>query len=789
MKSIIGAGLPRIDAWDKVLGAAMYPGDLSMGGALHGAVVFSERAHARMVRLDTTAARAYPGVMAVFTHADVPCNEFGINVPDQRVLTEGKVRSFGDPVALIYAETAEAAQAARSLVRVVYDDLPGVYDPREAMQPSAPLVHEERSDNVYRYVKVRKGDAAEALAGADVTVEGYYTTPFEEHAYLQPEAGLAYLDGDGRIVIHVASQWPQDDLHQIAHALRLPQARIKEVVGPIGGAFGGREDISIQIFLALGAHLLRRPVKIVYSREDSVRGHGKRHPFFMRYRTGARSDGLLVAQEIELIADCGAYASTSGPVLANAVSFASGPYAVPNVSVDGYSVYTNNPTTMAFRGFGANQPCVAYELQMEKLAEALHMDPVELRLKNVLVNGSVGPLGSAIPAGVGIKETLEKAALAACWRRVGRRWMSPRLPAASAPHKRRGIGVACGWKNVGYSFGFDDKATCRVDLSVGRALCPTQPPGEEAHVVCNARPTDVGAPVADVGHNARPTIVGARIAIGVAEVGQGTTTGLAQIAAETLGIPFECVRMVVSDSDVAPDAGSSSASRQLYVSGNAVRRACLKALDELSAAPAGTERIEVEATFHARERRPTTPFDPETGLCEPHISLGWVTNVAEVEVDTETGEVELLRVWAAQDVGKAINRQLIEQQIDGGVVMGQGYGLMEDFVVDKGRILTRNLTEYLIPTALDAVADIRYIIVEEPDPTGPFGAKGVGEQTTIAVPPAILAAIHNATGAWINSLPATAERVQAAFTQARLSLTEKSRERANGPAKGRGYSA
>jgi CO/xanthine dehydrogenase Mo-binding subunit len=315
--------------------------------------------------------------------------------------------------------------------------------------------------------------------------------------------------------------------------------------------------------------------------------------------------------------------------------------------------------------------------------------------------------------------------------------------------------VACGWKNVGYSFGFDDQSTCRVEL----------------HLVSREN-----------------GIEHAVIKIGVAECGQGTTTGLAQIAAEALGIPFGRVTMVVSDTDVAPDAGSSSASRQLYISGNAVRRACLQALDKLNAALGQTEPvppvIEAEETFHGRELRPTTPFDPDTGLCEPHIALGWVTNIAEVEVDVETGEVELLRVLAAQDVGKAINRQLIEQQIDGGIVMGQGYGLIEDFEVDQGRILTRNLTEYLIPTALDAPRDIRYIIVEEPDPTGPFGAKGVGEQTTIAVPPAILTAIHSATGAWIDSVPATAERVLAVLERAAARQTVTRRERVAVPAKG-----
>lgn len=737
-QSMIGAGLPRIDAWDKVLGVARYPGDLDMPGALHGKVVFSERAHARLVSIDTAAARAYPGVAAVFTHTDVPCNEFGINTADQRVLAEGKVRSMGDPLALVWAETEQAARAAARLVAVQYADLPGVFDPRQAMQPGAPLVHDGRDSNIVRHVKVRRGNVAAAFAQADVVVESYYTTPFEEHAYLQPEAGLAFLDDNGRIVVHVAAQWPQDDMHQIAHALQIPQDRLKEVVGPIGGAFGGREDISIQIFLALGALRLQRPVRIVYSREDSVRGHGKRHPFFMTYRTGARSDGLLLAQEVELISDCGAYISTSVPVLSNAVSFAAGPYVIPNVKIDGYTVYTNNPITMAFRGFGANQPAVGYELQMEKLAQALDMDPVELRLKNVLVNGATGALGNVIADGVGLKQTLEEAAAAAGWRRVSRQWLAPRLAQSPSPYKRRGLGVACGWKNIGYSFGFDDQATCIVELPL------------EADGVYQS----------------------ATVRIGVAECGQGTTTGIAQIAGQVLGLPLDRVHMVVSDTDIAPNAGSSSASRQLYISGNAARLAAGRAHEAWQAAMEAHKQgaplppaVRAEATYHGRDRRPTTPFDPETGFCEPHISLGWVTNIAEVEVDVETGEVELLRVWAAQDVGKAINVQLIEQQIDGGVVMGQGYGLIEDFAVDKGRILTRNLTEYLIPTALDAPRDIRYILVEEPDPTGPFGAKGVGEQTTVAVPPAILAAIHAAVGVWVNQLPATAERVLAAIEQ------------------------
>ena len=459
-------------------------------------------------------------MVAVFTHADVPCNEFGINVNDQQVLAQDKVRSMSDPVAVVWAETEQAALAARSLVKVTYEDLPGVFDPRQAMQPGAPLVHEERERNIYRHIKVRKGDVAAGFAQAEVIVDGYYTTPFEEHAYLQPEAGLAYLDDTGRIVINVSTQWPQDDLHQIAHALQLPQEQIKEVVGPIGGAFGGREDISIQISSWPWAPICSSGrCRIVYSREDSVRGHGKRHPFYMTYRTGATRDGVLLAQEIELISDCGAYASTSGPVLANAISFAPGPYNVPHVKMDGYTVYTNNPVTMAFRGFGANQPAIAYEMQMEKLADALNMDPVELRMKNVHGRtarsgplGNVdrerrGPEGDAGEGGAGGglaagRPALDGAQAACC------------LCALQAAWHWRGLWLEERWLQL--------RLRRQGDVPGGAAVSDFRSLGDFGSLRRR-----------DVGRDARPTIAAATVKIGVAECGQGTTTGLAQIAAET----------------------------------------------------------------------------------------------------------------------------------------------------------------------------------------------------------------------------------------------------------------
>jgi CO/xanthine dehydrogenase Mo-binding subunit len=700
-----------------------------MEGMLHAKVVWSEYPHAKALRIDTSKAEAYPGVVAVLTYRDVPVNEYGINIMDQPVLVAegGKVRWVGDRIAIVVAKSERIAEAARKLVEVDYEPLPVVDDPREAMRLDAPLVHEERDTNVLKHFRIRKGDVEAGFARADVIVEGYYVTPYVEHAYLQPEAGLGYIDEEGRVTVVAAAQWAHDDLHQIAHMLNLPEDRVREIVPAIGGAFGGREDMFIQHLLALCAYRLRRPVKMVFSREESVCRTGKRHPFYMRYRTGATREGKLMAMEIELISDAGAYASTSIVVMANATTFAAGPYVVPNAKVDGYTVYTNNAVTMAMRGFGSTQPPVAYELQMDKLAEALGMDAVEFRLKNLFEDGSIAVTGNPMPPGVGIKETLRQAALAAGWREEHGHWVRPEKP-APADGKLYGIGVACAYKNVGYSMGFDDKSTALVELSLDES-------GQVEKAV---------------------------VRIAASEVGQGVHTALAQIAAETLGIGLERVDIALVDTAETPDAGSSSASRHVYMSGNAVMAACGLAREKWYAAlraEQGEVHIEARYTFRGRDARPTTPFDPETGECDPHISYGYATQIALVEVDAETGEVGLLKLYSAHDVGRAVNPQMIKGQVGGGVHMGEGYALMEEYIQQQGVVKTRKLSEYFIPTVLDMPREIVPIIVEVPDPTGPYGATGVGEMTTLPTAPAIISAIHDATGVWIEELPATAEKV------------------------------
>ena len=408
--------------------------------------------------------------------------------------------------------------------------------------------------------------------------------PHVEHAYLQPEAGLGYIDDEGRVTVVCACQWAYDDVHQMAHALDLPEDRVREIVPAIGGAFGGREDISVQILVALAAHVTRRPVKMIWTREESIRGHGKRHPFYMRYKHGAKRDGTLVAVEAEVIADAGAYASTSVIVLANAASFAAGPYVVPNARIDAYTVYTNNAVTMAMRGFGATQVPVGYESQMDRLATALNMDPVELRLNNLYEEGSIAITGNAVTNGIGAKEPLIQAALAAGWKEEKGHWHAPAIVPPTQPHLRRGLGVACGYKNVGYSMGFDD----------------------QSEVIIKLRLQEDGF------------IASALVSTGASEVGQGVFTVLAQMAAETLGIPFNRVRMSLVDTARVPDAGSSSASRHTYLSGNAVCMACqdaLRARDAVLREESGQMSVEGRAVFHGRTVRATTPLDPATGQC------------------------------------------------------------------------------------------------------------------------------------------------------------------------------
>lgn len=734
MTTIVGTSAPRIDAYGKVTGQTEYSGDLVMPGMLHAKILFAGRPHARILSIDASEAEALPGVAAVFTAKDVPVNEYGLQINDQPVLCgtptqpspnfseigggPGRgpmvdasiVRFVGDQVAMIVAETEEIAARARKLIRVEYQDLPVLTDPEEAMQPGAFPIHPELSQsNICVHDKIRKGDVEKGFAQADVIVEGEYRVPAQEHAYLQPEAGIAYVDENGLLTVKAAGQWTHVDQKQIAHSLGLPVEQVRVQYPAIGGAFGGREDMSVQIVLALAAWKLNRPVKIIWTRQESLIGHAKRHPMVIRAKWGARKDGKLVAAENTIIADGGAYMYTTNKVLGNSTIVQSGPYFIPNNKADVIGVYTNNVPSAAFRGFGAPQAAFAAESQMNKLAEKLGMDPVEIRRINALKETDTMSVGTLPPNKPTVLEVMEAAAEKFGWKRHS--------VIGNQSTVKRGRGFAAGFKNIGFSFGYKENCWARVEIR-GRGEI------ESVTVWCAS-----------------------------AEVGQGNHTILAQVAAEVTGAPFEKVNMVVMDTLDMGNAGSASASRLTVMSGNAVKGAAERALEKWQS----EERPAVaEYTYLAP---PTTPFDKETGYCAPNFMYTYAAQAVEVEVDTETGQLRVLRVVSADDVGKAINPDLVVGQIEGAVVQAQGYVIQENFITRNGYVLTDQFSTYLIPTVLDIPEKVESVLVEIPAEIGPWGAKGVGELPYLPLAPAITAAIRDATGIWMDEFPLTPERV------------------------------
>ena len=679
-------------------------------------VIFAGRPHARIRSVNIDPALSHPGVVAVFTAGDVPYNRYGLVEDDQPVLCETEVRFEGDRVALVVAETSAAAREAAGLVEVEYEDLPSVTDAEAALAPDAPLVHGNRDSNVLLHMPIRKGDTAAAFAGADVVIEDEFTTSWQEHAFLQPEAGIASIDGQNRLVIETAGQWLHEDRRQIAAMLQLPEEQVVVRYATIGGAFGGREDLSLQHLLALAAWKLRRPVALVWSREESMIAHHKRHPMRIRCKWGASREGNICAVQARVLADGGAYASTSGEVLKVATLFASGCYEVPNISVDGYAVYTNNIPSGAFRGFGAPQAQFAAEIMVTRLAEALGLDPVEFRRRNIYREGSLEPTQEPLPEGVSALPVLER-----CREEAEARFKE-RAESSSASHLCYGAGIACGIKNVGYSFGYPEQSTATVELY------------------------------------GRSELERAVVRLGAAEVGQGTHLAMRQIAAETLGLSLEKVELIAESSAEAPNAGSASASRMTLMGGRAVHDAALEARDRWSA----SEEYFTEATIQYRPPA-TTRLDSVTGAGRPNYCYGYAAQAVEVEVNIATGQVKILGVISVHDVGRAINRQQVEGQIEGCLAQALGYALLEDFQLRDGHVLTPYFSTYLLPTVLDMPADIFPVVLELEDPNGPYGARGVAEMALVPLAAAVSSAIHQATGVWLRHLPMTPERVLTAL--------------------------
>jgi len=736
----VGAPIARKDAFEKATGIAKYASDLFPDDLLWVAVLRSKYPHAKILRIDTSKAEAHPNVVAVFTHRDVPVNRYGVFKKDRPVLCDDKVRYIGDPVALVAAETREDALEALKLIEVEYEPLPAVTDPLEAMKPGAPKVHED--GNVCREVHLKFGDVEGAFARADVVVENTYRTGVQIHAYLETEAGISYME-DGKIVVVAGGQSPYRDRAEIAHALNLPPEKIRVVTPYVGGAFGGKDDITVQIHLALVTWKTGRPARLVWTREESMIAGTKRHPAVIRVKTAATRDGRILANKFEIVYDKGAYTALGPAVLDVAVENCNGPYRVEATQIDAYSVYTNNMVSSAFRGFGAPQVIFAIERQMDLVAKRLGMDPVELRLRNALRRGDRYVFGNVMQGSVGIAQCLEVARSHPLWRnrngdRVGE-W----------PWLRRGVGVAAAMK--GYTLGaLPDRGVIALELL------------RDGKVLVKGSFT---------------------------EIGQGVVQAVAQMTADLLGVPVEDVEVVFADTEVTPDTSVTSASRQVFLAGNALRKAveALKVrVAELEERLNGKRPTEVQFSggwvLVDSKRRYTVGelarllesfglgrqvtgvyevprVEPIPGTLEiPHLFYMFGVTLAEVIVNVLTGEVNVTKVVSIVDAGKVINPVTFTGQVEGAVAQGIGYALMEEAKIENGYLLTRDLSTYLIPSSKD-VPEIEVIPVETEETEGPFGAKGIGEIGIISVAPAILNAVADATGVEPNTIPLTHERL------------------------------
>ena len=690
----IGESARRVDGAPKVTGAFAYGSDLRIEGMLQGATLRSPYPSARIRSVDVSRAKAAPGVHAVLTAADVPGKAtYGLEFSDQPVLASDVVRYEGEPVAVVAAETLEQARTAAELVEVDYEPLPAVANMEDALRPKGPQVHD--FGNVLRHVHILHGEPD--TAEADVWVEGYYETPMQDQAALGPEGGLAVPTDDGGIDLRVTTQWLHVDLQQIAPCLDLPEEKVRVSLAGMGGAFGSREDIHVQIHASLLALRTGRPVKMSYGREESFHGHVHRHPSRTWIRYGATKEGRLVAADVRLLLDGGAYASASPAVLANAATFAAGPYEVPNVRIEATVVYTNNPPCGAMRGFGAPQVCFAYESAMDALAERLGIDPIKLRLENAVRTGSVLPTGQVLTGSAPVREVIE-------------RCIAIPLPEdAPGNHVKRGVGFAVGFKNVAYSEGFDDSAEATVTLSMGAE-------GREVEVRTAA-----------------------------VDYGQGLYTVLAQIARTELGV--DRVGVLPADTSTIGSAGSTSASRQTTMSGAAVQAACREIRAELERSGMA-ERITRTVTYH---HHPTTGFD-EDGQGDIHVTFSFIAERAVVDVDEDLGLARVVQIAAVQDAGRVVNPQGAEGQVEGGAAIGLGLALMEELQLEDGNVRNGSFTDYLIPTALD-VPPVISEFVEVPEPDAPYGVKGIGELATVAATPAIVAALRSATGRLLNRVP------------------------------------
>ncbi|MFL3020128.1 MAG: xanthine dehydrogenase family protein molybdopterin-binding subunit [Candidatus Poriferisodalaceae bacterium] len=730
----VGKTPQRIDAVDKVTGAATYPADRVPDNALHAVVVFTNQPHARLVDLDFTDTLTAPGVVTVVTAADVPVNEYGLTLFDQPVFIglDDTGRSSvpcdvsrweADHLAVVVAENLLQAREASALIKAQWEILPLVSDVSTARSDEV-LVHPNSTSNTYHELRIRKGDSAQGMELADVVIEDTYELPHQEHAYLQVEAATAWLDDNKRVTVETSGQWVHEDRDQIAHALDVDPEEVRVRYASIGGAFGGKEDMSLQIVMAVTIKKLdqlgvRRPVHCNWTREESIVGHHKRHRATVHARLGATADGIITAVEAEVLLDAGAYNYTSNKVLGNLHLSVAGAYDVPNAHIDSKAIYTHSVPGGAFRGFGGPQGAFVAESQMNKMAHALGLDPLELRSRNALNDLSDGITQSGLPEGVGVNRVIE-----ACAEKAPADAALPQTPPfrsiASLPAEmgqlKQGRGYAVGMKNVGFSFGFPEAC--------------------EADVVFHGDPdTD------------RPTRV--ELFHSAAEVGQGVHTALVQMVADAADISISNIDAIYSDTATGGDSGSASASRLTFMAGNSV----LGAVEEAEKAWADGAR---PAVGHFRYKPPATEaLDPETGVGQPNFCYGYMAQAVDLTVDVATGHIRVDRVLSIHDVGKVIHPHMLRGQIEGAIAQAHGYTLSEQLVVEEGRIRNPRLSQYLIPGIGDVPVKVECLILEAADPLGPWGARGVSEMPYITYAPAVTAALHDATGVWMNTFPLT----------------------------------
>ncbi len=750
---MLGEVVEKPDAHGKVTGTTIYAGDINAVDMLHAKVVFTNQVHARITSLDVSEAAAQQGVHLVLTAADVPVNEYGLTKFDQPVLVgpcstkrtrvaADVSRWEADHLAVVVAETEQIAQNAAQLIVAQWQPLEVVADIDAAMGAGAVRLHpEDESDsNIYAHLKIRRGDINAAFSQATHVVEGHYEFPYQEHAYLQTEAAVSYVDDEGRVTVETAGQWTHEDQQQVAHALDLPLEQVRIIYRAIGGAFGGKEDMSLQVVMALAAKKLhdvgtKRPVRCEWSREESIIGHHKRHRGRVDTRWAADHRGCILAVQADAYLDAGAYNYTSNKVLGNLHLCVAGAYEVQNAHIDSRAVYTNAPPGGAFRGFGAPQGTYVAEMQMNKLAVLSGIDAVELRKRNLLRDGSVGICGTEMPLGVSLPQVVEAAAQKAQWS-LPRAEVTPLSVFASlAPASktvRRGRGFACAFKNIGFSFGFPERSVATLVLH-GDQRSPDNPSEPES----------------------------ADLYLAGADVGQGAHTAFLQLASEATGLPIEAINPVFSDTATSGDSGSASASRLTWMTGNAI----LGAAEEAAKSWLNGDRPAIgEFRFVPP---PTEPLDP-AGLepTTPNFAYGYVAEAVDLSVDIETGHIKVHDVVCAIDVGRAINRALLIGQVEGAIIQAHGYALAENLKVVDGRILNPRFSGYLIPGIADIPERVRSVLLEIPDPRGPFGVRGMAEMPFIPYAPAVAAALHDATGVWFDSFPLTPVRVLEGLTAA-----------------------